>query len=319
MWKPAGFDGVPSRRLLYRAPLSARHPAAPARVVAAVDDRDCSLAAVRRALALARVAGSPLEVLYAQPALPRGMILAALGVLVFPPSPEFDEALENEQFDISACIIATAGLSWSFTSLPRREIAAVIVGGPAATLVVAQHSRWLPLLRESLAGVARAASRQAARTRPQRPTDSLVVVDCDHRAHRVGRARKAPRWWSDLARSRNVSTLEHPEVLMSHPVSAQPTTPAPALGAGSAGSTAASQPTQTEPPAEQDEIEVILEGGPDGLPAASRRWRTSSAQQKIKVVYRGGYEHFERTTNTHDGEHCHRVVFEWTSRTRIAE
>ncbi|MEE3921082.1 DUF5988 family protein [Micromonospora sp. BRA006-A] len=41
----------------------------------------------------------------------------------------------------------------------------------------------------------------------------------------------------------------------------------------------------------------------------------SRAERKIKILYYGGYEHFERGTATP----VEPVVFRWTGRTRIAE
>ncbi|WP_431943502.1 DUF5988 family protein [Micromonospora marina] len=62
-------------------------------------------------------------------------------------------------------------------------------------------------------------------------------------------------------------------------------------------------------------IDVVLEGGPAGLSADLRSRRVASAEKKIKILYYGGYEHFERGT----AATVEPVVFRWTGRTRIAE
>ncbi|ADU11335.1 DUF5988 family protein [Micromonospora aurantiaca] len=63
-------------------------------------------------------------------------------------------------------------------------------------------------------------------------------------------------------------------------------------------------------------IDVVLEGGPADLPADLRSRRVSTAEKKIKILYYGGYEHFERGNAAAAVEP---VVFRWTGRTRIAE
>ncbi|WP_174533000.1 DUF5988 family protein [Micromonospora chalcea] len=63
-------------------------------------------------------------------------------------------------------------------------------------------------------------------------------------------------------------------------------------------------------------IDVVLEGGPAGLPADLRSRQVSRAEKKIKILYYGGYEHFERGSAAATVEP---VVFRWTGRTRIAE
>ncbi|MEH1100299.1 DUF5988 family protein [Micromonospora sp. CPCC 205561] len=64
-------------------------------------------------------------------------------------------------------------------------------------------------------------------------------------------------------------------------------------------------------------IEVVLEGGPVDLPADLRNRRVAKAEEKIKVLHYGGYEHFERGSTP--GALDLPVVFRWTGRTRIAE
>lgn len=66
-----------------------------------------------------------------------------------------------------------------------------------------------------------------------------------------------------------------------------------------------------------DVIEAILEGGPNHLPAGLRTQRVTNDNEKIKVPYNGGYEHFERDCGAAaDGAP---IIFRWTGRTRIAE
>jgi hypothetical protein len=67
------------------------------------------------------------------------------------------------------------------------------------------------------------------------------------------------------------------------------------------------------------EIEAVLEGGPVDLPVALRRRRAKPADRKIKVVHRGGYEHFERVEGTGGGAEPRQVVYSWTGRTKMAE
>ncbi|MBQ1073114.1 hypothetical protein KBX06_08050 [Micromonospora sp. C31] len=64
-------------------------------------------------------------------------------------------------------------------------------------------------------------------------------------------------------------------------------------------------------------IDVVLEGGPVDLPADVRSRRVATAEEKIKVLHYGGYEHFER--GSVPGTLDLPVVFRWTGRTRIAE
>ncbi|SBT43739.1 DUF5988 family protein [Micromonospora auratinigra] len=68
-------------------------------------------------------------------------------------------------------------------------------------------------------------------------------------------------------------------------------------------------------------FDVLLEGGPAGLPATARERSAPAGTGRIKVPYLGGYEHFERTEDT-DGANddaSRIVVFHWTMRTKIAE
>lgn len=61
-------------------------------------------------------------------------------------------------------------------------------------------------------------------------------------------------------------------------------------------------------------IDITLEGGPDGVPAVIRAERSTLAARKLKIPYRGGYEHFELVD-----EPAAPVTFHWTMRTKIAE
>jgi hypothetical protein len=64
-------------------------------------------------------------------------------------------------------------------------------------------------------------------------------------------------------------------------------------------------------------IEAILEGGPVDLPVEQRRRRTDGGTDKIKVLYCGGYEHYERVGPSETDPAA--VVYRWTARTRVAE
>jgi hypothetical protein len=83
---------------------------------------------------------------------------------------------------------------------------------------------------------------------------------------------------------------------------------------------------------ESDEyaVDVVLEGGPAGLPRQFRLEPDAVAQDRIKVAHRGGYEHFELVgaTATPDagapeverpGTGKPPLVYRWSMRTRIAE
>ncbi|MCX4390269.1 DUF5988 family protein [Micromonospora peucetia] len=64
-------------------------------------------------------------------------------------------------------------------------------------------------------------------------------------------------------------------------------------------------------------IDVVLEGGPVDLPTDLRSHRVARAEEKIKILHYGGYEHFERGSSPEPIDLP--VVFRWTGRTRIAE
>jgi hypothetical protein len=66
----------------------------------------------------------------------------------------------------------------------------------------------------------------------------------------------------------------------------------------------------------EETVEVVLTGGPSDLPATLRNLRVHHGERKIKVIHRGGYEHFEREAPALE---IAPVVYRWTTRTRIAE
>jgi len=62
-------------------------------------------------------------------------------------------------------------------------------------------------------------------------------------------------------------------------------------------------------------VDATLEGGPVHFPAELRSCRVAETQEKVKVEYLGGHEHFERDT----GDDGATRVYRWTGRTRVAE
>lgn len=64
---------------------------------------------------------------------------------------------------------------------------------------------------------------------------------------------------------------------------------------------------------------AVLEGGPEGLPEASRQQVVSPVDDKIKIAHYGGYEHFERTDMLDESGSLPQIVFRWTTRTKMAE
>jgi hypothetical protein len=148
-------------------------PAGPAaRVLAFIDQRDCSLAAVRRGADLAAGHQVPLEVVFLQThpspllaANPLGMM--AVGAVV-----ELEDKLEIELFTDVAKIVAPYGLSWKFAALPYYAARSAVGGDVRHTLVVARHFRR-PVAGRLLAAVR--AARDAGRPA------HLLVVGCDHR------------------------------------------------------------------------------------------------------------------------------------------
>jgi hypothetical protein len=78
-----------------------------------------------------------------------------------------------------------------------------------------------------------------------------------------------------------------------------------------------------DPTDSTDTVEVlraVLAGGPADIPAGMRVCDVPAGQEKIKVPWCGGYEHFERDDPA--GGHYDpgdAVVYRWTFRTRVAE
>jgi Family of unknown function (DUF5988) len=63
-------------------------------------------------------------------------------------------------------------------------------------------------------------------------------------------------------------------------------------------------------------VDVVLQGGPRDFPEDARKRRATTDESTIKIMHRGGYEHFERASQSGDATP---VVYRWTLRTRIAE
>src|SRR5262245_43313044 len=72
-------------------------------------------------------------------------------------------------------------------------------------------------------------------------------------------------------------------------------------------------------PVEINSVQAVLQGGPETIPAASRRQEVSPLAEKIKLPHYGGYEHFERTASLVEDTSCREVIFRWTMRTKLAE
>lgn len=70
---------------------------------------------------------------------------------------------------------------------------------------------------------------------------------------------------------------------------------------------------------EINSVQAVLEGGPESIPAASRIQEVSPLDEKVKLPYYGGYEHFERTGSLVEDTSCRQVIFRWTMRTEMAE
>jgi hypothetical protein len=63
-------------------------------------------------------------------------------------------------------------------------------------------------------------------------------------------------------------------------------------------------------------IDALLEGGPADIPAPMRRCRARLDDEKIKLPWGSGYEHFVRRPEDDD---VPLTVFYWVGRTKIAE
>jgi hypothetical protein len=66
-------------------------------------------------------------------------------------------------------------------------------------------------------------------------------------------------------------------------------------------------------------VKVVLAGGPVELTAATRLQEVHSLEDKVKVPFGGGYEHFEHCGQSTEVGGAHVPVFEWRERTRMAE
>ncbi|WP_231332385.1 DUF5988 family protein [Actinomadura graeca] len=65
-------------------------------------------------------------------------------------------------------------------------------------------------------------------------------------------------------------------------------------------------------------VDILLEGGPGGIPRRLRVALDEIEDGRIKIDHRGGREHFERVDGS-PGPDAAQAVFRWTQRTRIAE
>jgi hypothetical protein len=66
-------------------------------------------------------------------------------------------------------------------------------------------------------------------------------------------------------------------------------------------------------------VRAILEGGPASIPTALRTQAVSPLEEKIKLPYYGGYEHFERAGWLDEDTSPQGLIFRWTMRTEVAE
>jgi hypothetical protein len=64
---------------------------------------------------------------------------------------------------------------------------------------------------------------------------------------------------------------------------------------------------------------VLLVGGPEYLPGTVRVQEVDDLEEKVKVAYGAGYEHFSNSGEVSlvDGEHL--PVFRWCGKTKVAE
>ncbi|WP_219471021.1 DUF5988 family protein [Nonomuraea rhizosphaerae] len=68
------------------------------------------------------------------------------------------------------------------------------------------------------------------------------------------------------------------------------------------------------------DVNIFLLGGPTDFPEKFRFKRLTRADEKVKIPYRSGYEHFERTEEHYHLEgDCQGLIYRWTTRTKIAE
>nr|AFD20742.1 hypothetical protein [Streptomyces rimofaciens] len=62
---------------------------------------------------------------------------------------------------------------------------------------------------------------------------------------------------------------------------------------------------------------AFLEGGPDDLP--ERVVTITPPGVELKIPFKGGYEHFKKTSRHQDTAEGRLPVYEWWERTEIAE
>lgn len=68
---------------------------------------------------------------------------------------------------------------------------------------------------------------------------------------------------------------------------------------------------------EDGRLNGVLVGGPHDLPDEVRACQVRTDDRRVKIAHCGGYEHFERVGDVAPADGP--VVFEWVTRTRIAE
>jgi uncharacterized protein DUF5988 len=66
-------------------------------------------------------------------------------------------------------------------------------------------------------------------------------------------------------------------------------------------------------------VRAILYGGPESIPDETRVQLVSPLEEKVKLPYRGGYEHFERIAVIDTSDALEEITFHWKMRTEIAE
>ncbi|WP_405792535.1 DUF5988 family protein [Streptomyces sp. NBC_01506] len=64
---------------------------------------------------------------------------------------------------------------------------------------------------------------------------------------------------------------------------------------------------------------VVLSGGPEDLPETFRLREVTDLNEKVKVRWRAGYEHFLPTGEVREIGGNMLPVFQWCTSTRIAE
>ncbi|GGL11959.1 hypothetical protein Sme01_68410 [Sphaerisporangium melleum] len=68
------------------------------------------------------------------------------------------------------------------------------------------------------------------------------------------------------------------------------------------------------------DVNIVLVGGPADFLDTARFRLAGTEDQKVKILHKSGYEHFERTAEHYhmDGD-CQGLIYRWTTSTRIAE